>query len=86
MHAHTNRGTPVGKARQGKARQDKARQDKAWRLTHAGGLATDDGELHVLDLYPHQQEVDLAQHHVLQVVPVFFFFSGEFIWGACVWR
>mmetsp|Transcript_53545 Transcript_53545/g.138411 ORF Transcript_53545/g.138411 Transcript_53545/m.138411 type:complete len:245 (-) Transcript_53545:301-1035(-) len=33
-----------------------------------GGLALDDGNLHVLDLYPHQQEEDLAEHHVLQVI------------------
>lgn len=37
--------------------------------TDARRLAADDGELHVLDLYPHQEEVDLAQHHVPQVVP-----------------
>ena len=33
-------------------------------------LAADDGELHVLDLDAHQQEVDLADDDVLQVVPV----------------
>ena len=33
-------------------------------------LAADDGELHVLDLDAHEQEVDLADDDVLQVVPV----------------
>ena len=31
-------------------------------------LSLDDRDLHVLDLDPHQQEVDLANDHVLQVV------------------
>ena len=34
----------------------------------AGRLAADDGELHVLDLDAHEQEVDLADDDVFQVV------------------
>ncbi len=30
-----------------------------------GGLPLDDGNLHVFDLDPHQQEVDLSHNHVL---------------------
>ena len=30
-----------------------------------GRLPLDDGHLHVLDLDPHQQEVDLTDYHVL---------------------
>lgn len=37
--------------------------------TCARGLPPDDGKLHVLDLDAHKQEVDLAEDHVLQVVP-----------------
>lgn len=37
----------------------------------AGCFAADDGEFHVLDLYPYQEEVDLADDDVFQVV------SGE---------
>lgn len=37
--------------------------------TGAGGLALDEGDLHVLNLDAHQEEVDLPDHHVLQVVP-----------------
>ena len=33
------------------------------------GLSFYDGHLHVLDLDPHQEEVDLADNHVFQVVP-----------------
>ena len=29
------------------------------------GFPLDDGDLHVLDLDPHQQEVDLTDYHVL---------------------
>lgn len=32
-------------------------------------LPLDDVDLHVLDLDPHQEEVDLSHDHVLQVVP-----------------
>lgn len=35
---------------------------------HAGGLPLDDVDLHVPDLDPHQQKVDLAYDHVFQVV------------------
>ena len=38
-------------------------------LTCSGGLLLDDGYLHVLDLDPHQQKVDLAHYDVSQVVP-----------------
>ena len=31
-------------------------------------LAADDGELHVLDLDAHEEEVDLADYHVFKVV------------------
>ncbi len=37
--------------------------------TCACGLPPDDGKLHVLDLDAHKQEVDLAEDHVLEVVP-----------------
>jgi hypothetical protein len=36
--------------------------------TRPSCLSLDDGELHVLDLDAHQQEVDLANNHVLQMV------------------
>ena len=38
------------------------------RLTGAGSLLLDDGQLHVLDLDPDQEEVDLAHHNVPKVV------------------
>lgn len=37
-------------------------------LTYAGNLLLDELQLHVLDLDPDQQEVDLPNNHVLEVV------------------
>ena len=37
-------------------------------LTGAGGFALDDGQLHVLDANADEQEVDLADNHILKVV------------------
>ena len=39
------------------------------QLTTTGSLALDDLQFHVLDLYSHEQEVDLANYNILQMVP-----------------
>ena len=39
------------------------------KSTGGRALAPNDGDLHVFDLYPHEQEEDLAVHHVAQMVP-----------------
>lgn len=37
--------------------------------TCASGFSPNDGQLHVLDLDPHEEEVNLADDNVLEVVP-----------------
>lgn len=35
----------------------------------AGGLALDDVNLHMFDLNPHQQEVNLPYNHIFKMIP-----------------
>jgi len=43
--------------------------ERGRKSTGGRALAPNDGDLHVFDLYPHEQEEDLAVHHVAQMVP-----------------
>ena len=67
------RPQPGGLTSHGRAIHDLVLGDGVILMVHvgarAGCLPLDDVDLHVLDLDPHQQEVDLPHDDVLQVVP-----------------